>query len=81
MSTANGFELADLDLEIRGPGAIYGTRQHGELDLRIAQLTDVKLISLTRMAVKAFKEKGENLLKYKQIAEKVQRASKLTYLN
>lgn len=80
-STDNGFELADLDLEIRGPGAIYGTRQHGMLDLRIAQLSDVKLIALTRSAVKAFKDRQENLLKYKQIASKVQRASKLTYLN
>lgn len=79
--TTNGFELAELDLEIRGPGAIYGTRQHGELDLRIAQLTDVKLIAKTRMAVKAFRASDENLLKYKQIAAKVQRASKLTYLN
>ncbi len=79
--TTNGFELAELDLEIRGPGAIYGTRQHGSLDLRIAQLTDTKLIAKTRLAVKSFQAKGENLLQYKQIAANVQRASKLTYLN
>lgn len=79
--TTNGFELAELDLELRGPGAIYGTRQHGELDLRIAQLTDVILIAKTRSAVKAFAQRGENLVNYKQIAAKVQRASKLTYLN
>lgn len=79
--TTNGFELAELDLEIRGPGAIYGTRQHGELDLRIAQLTDTVLIAKTRAAVKQFQESGENLLNYRQIAAAVQRASKLTYLN
>lgn len=79
--TTNGFELAELDLEIRGPGAIYGTRQHGALDLRIAQLSDVKLIAKARMGVKMFIESGEDLLKYKQIAASVQRASKLTYLN
>jgi ATP-dependent DNA helicase RecG len=79
--TTNGFELAELDLEIRGPGAIYGTRQHGALDLRIAQLTDVKLITKTRAGVKSFLDRGENLVQYKQIAASVQRASKLTYLN
>lgn len=79
--TTNGFELAELDLEIRGPGAIYGIRQHGALDLRIAQLTDVQLIAKTRDAVKSFQESGENLIKYSQIAAKVQQASKLTYLN
>jgi len=79
--TENGFELAEMDLELRGPGAIYGTRQHGILDLRIAQLTDIKLTAKTRMAVKEFKQHSEKLLKYKQIAAKVQRASKLTYLN
>lgn len=79
--TTNGFELAELDLEIRGPGAIYGTRQHGALDLRIAQLTDTALIMKARAGVKSFLDKGENLLQYNQIAAEVQRASKLTYLN
>jgi RecG-like helicase len=34
---------AELDLELRGPGAIYGTYQHGQLDLRVAKLTDTNL--------------------------------------
>ncbi len=42
VTSSDGFELAELDLEIRGPGAIYGTQQHGQLDLRVAKLTDVK---------------------------------------
>jgi ATP-dependent DNA helicase RecG len=80
-STSDGFELAELDLSIRGPGAIYGIRQHGLLDLKIANLTDAKLIALARTAVKEFKDRKENLLNYKQIAAKIQRATKLTYLN
>jgi len=80
-STTNGFELAELDLEIRGPGAIYGIRQHGALDLRIAQLSDTALIVKARSAVKSFQRRGEDLIQYKQIAAEVQRASKLTYLN
>jgi len=79
--TANGFELAELDFEIRGPGAIYGLRQHGGLDLRVASLSDTRLIVRARTIVSQFMEKEENLLKYKQIADQVRRASKLTYLN
>jgi ATP-dependent DNA helicase RecG len=81
VNTQDGFKLAELDLEIRGPGTIYGTRQHGLLDLKIAKITDTKLINLAREGVDSFCQRGENLLKYKQIAQKIKRASKLTYLN
>jgi len=40
----DGFKLAELDLEIRGPGEVYGTRQSGLPDLKIASLTDLELI-------------------------------------
>ena len=37
--TTDGFELAELDLAIRGPGDLFGTKQHGMPPLRIADLT------------------------------------------
>ena len=40
VQTSNGFELAEADLEIRGPGEYFGTRQSGLPDLRVAKLTD-----------------------------------------
>ncbi len=40
----DGFKLAELDLELRGPGEVYGTRQSGLPDLKIASLTDLELI-------------------------------------
>ena len=49
MTTTNdGFKIAEIDLEIRGPGEIFGTRQHGLPELRVARLTDSRLVSLAR---------------------------------
>ena len=45
-----GMKLADIDLEIRGPGEIYGTAQHGFPELKIASFSDFDLIRRTRQA-------------------------------
>ena len=42
--TNDGFELAELDLNQRGPGEFLGTRQSGYIALRLANITDVHLI-------------------------------------
>jgi ATP-dependent DNA helicase RecG len=39
-STFDGFEIAEKDLTLRGPGDVVGTRQHGVPDLRFARLPD-----------------------------------------
>jgi ATP-dependent DNA helicase RecG len=38
IATTNGFELAEKDFELRGPGELLGTRQHGLPPLRMADL-------------------------------------------
>jgi len=48
----NGFKLAEKDLEIRGPGDVYGKVQSGEENLRLAKLTDQVLIKKAREAAK-----------------------------
>ncbi|MDC0506137.1 DUF559 domain-containing protein [Candidatus Gracilibacteria bacterium] len=56
--TNNGFELSEIDLEIRGPGEVYGLRQSGVPDLKVASLTDLELISQIREDIEEmFEEK------------------------
>lgn len=80
-SSQDGFRLAELDLEMRGPGAIYGTAQHGELDLRVAKLTDTALITQARQAAQRFIDKQEDLLEYNELHEHVTRLRAVTNLN
>lgn len=44
----SGFELANLDLELRGPGEIFGTQQSGFAELKIASWNDYELIKKTK---------------------------------
>jgi ATP-dependent DNA helicase RecG len=44
----DGFQLAEHDLRLRGPGEYFGTRQSGMPDLRVAKLTDVEMIMRAR---------------------------------
>jgi ATP-dependent DNA helicase RecG len=46
--TQDGFRLAELDLEQRGPGEFLGTRQSGFAELRLASLGDVRLLEKVR---------------------------------
>lgn len=50
--TNDGFEIAEVDLQLRGPGDLAGTQQSGVLDLKIADLTtDQTLLSEVRSSV------------------------------
>jgi len=47
--TSNGFEIAETDLQLRGPGEFFGTRQSGELGFHIANpIRDKDLLELAR---------------------------------
>ncbi len=53
--TQDGFELAELDLAMRGPGEIFGTRQAGLPDFRIANLVrDRKLLEIAKQEAARF---------------------------
>jgi ATP-dependent DNA helicase RecG len=49
VKTNNGFEISEIDLQLRGPGNIEGTQQSGVLDLKLANIaTDQQLLLLAR---------------------------------
>ncbi|MCA9332487.1 ATP-dependent DNA helicase RecG, partial [Candidatus Saccharibacteria bacterium] len=80
-SKHSGFELAELDLELRGPGEIYGITQHGHLDLRMAKLSDTKMISAAKKAAEEFIARKEKLIQYKELHNRVNYLRKITNLN
>jgi ATP-dependent DNA helicase RecG len=79
--TNDGFKLAELDLELRGPGAIYGLSQHGQLDLRIAKLTDMQLITRARRGAQQCIDTQEDLTKFPGLYANIRRLRAVTNLN
>jgi ATP-dependent DNA helicase RecG (EC 3.6.1.-) len=57
----NGFALAEKDLELRGPGEFFGTHQSGLPDLRIAKLSNLRLLELARQEAIALSQSDPNL--------------------
>ncbi|MCS7061384.1 MAG: ATP-dependent DNA helicase RecG [Anaerolineae bacterium] len=55
VSTQDGFKLAEKDLEIRGPGEFFGTRQSGDPELKLVNMNDRDLLFVAR-------EQAEKLL-------------------
>ncbi len=67
--TQNGFELAELDLQLRGPGEFFGTRQAGLPDLRVASLTrDRDLLELAKTEAARFAASPDPTLTPAEIA-------------
>jgi ATP-dependent DNA helicase RecG len=67
----NGFELAQKDLEIRGPGQLYGTSQWGLPDMAMQGLSNIFLVEKTRAAAKEILEKDPELKNYPLLKERV----------
>jgi len=67
----NGFELAEKDLAIRGPGEFYGSRQWGLPDLSMASLADLPLIKTVRQEAAKLLSKDAELKNYPLLNEKL----------
>lgn len=71
--TNDGFVLAEKDLELRGPGDFFGTRQSGLPDLRIAHLTDTATIITAREAAQKLFAEDPTLARYPLLRSQVER--------
>jgi len=80
LSSNNAFELAEKDLEIRGPGDLLGEKQTGKLDLKVAKLTDLGLIELARENAKEILKEDPNLRKYLKLRENLVRKRKIYFV-
>jgi ATP-dependent DNA helicase RecG len=79
--TNNGFEIAEVDLQLRGPGDIGGTRQSGAIDLMIADLSkDGEILKVARETAKAILNEDPNLEQEKNtmIREQIRQQKKDT---
>lgn len=76
----DGFYLAEVDMQLRGPGEIYGRMQSGALNLQIATLADTKLIAQAQKAAKWFVE-SEDITHYAGLTDRVRYYQRLTTLN
>jgi ATP-dependent DNA helicase RecG len=71
--TTDGFELAEVDLELRGEGTILGTRQKGRSDLKLASLRrDKDLVVEARRVAFAIVDSDQTLDKHPDLADEVQ---------
>ena len=57
----DGFKLSEVDLELRGPGEFFGTKQSGLPDLKMARLTDYDLLTKARAEAQTLLESDPGL--------------------
>ncbi len=75
--TGNGFEIAEFDLKLRGPGDFLGYRQHGLPQLAIADMAkDVGLLESAQRAAREILERQPDMSGYPLLREQVQRIVK-----
>ncbi len=74
-TTQDGFLLAEEDLKMRGPGEFFGTRQSGLPNLRVARLSDMRILEEARQAAASLFANDPELHepRHRLLAEKVDR--------
>jgi ATP-dependent DNA helicase RecG len=71
-----GFELAEIDLKMRGPGEVFGLKQSGFTTLKLADIMDSKLLSSAQQEAKELLKKDKDLKKHSLLKEKLEKFQK-----
>lgn len=81
LEAKNGFELAEKDLEMRGPGELFGTEQAGYLaSLKIAKLSDSQIIKEAQETAIDILISDPELKNYPLLKKKVRQITRVTHL-
>jgi ATP-dependent DNA helicase RecG len=70
VNTTDGFKLAEIDLELRGPGEFFGTRQSGDPELKLVNVRDRDLLDVARREAAAVLEADPELAQHPLLAER-----------
>ncbi len=77
--TNDGFELAEMDLKIRGPGEFTGTQQSGLPDFAMASLADLDLIKKARLEARLILKEDPTLQKHPFLSARLAEMQKLVH--
>jgi len=72
-NSSNGFELAEFDLKLRGPGELSGNKQWGISDIGMEAIKNIKMVEAARAEAERLLKEDETLKKYPKIIEKLLR--------
>lgn len=68
---SNGFDIAEKDLNLRGPGQFFGTRQSGIPDIAMENIANVKLIQFSKKEAQEITKKDPKLKQHPLIKERL----------
>jgi ATP-dependent DNA helicase RecG len=80
LEAKNGFELAEKDLKLRGPGDFIGTKQWGIPDFAMNQLTNLELVKETREAANSLLKQDVALKSHPLLAARVRELQEKLHL-
>jgi len=79
VASQDGFELAEQDMKLRGPGEFFGIKQSGMPDLTMAALTDMDLIKKARVQARILLKEDPRLTRYPLLRQRLEEFRSLSH--